>query len=79
MQMTMKKQMTISAVIIAVVLTMVVFSYGNLAVAEEISLVYPTNGYLQAENVDSIGVNQSYIVTADNENKIISSVWTFAR
>ena len=70
--MTMKKQMTISAVIIAVVLTMVVFSYGNLAVAEEISLVYPTNGYLQAENVDSIGVNQSYIVTADNENKIIS-------
>ena len=72
MQMYMKKQTFIFMIVFAIVLTMAVFSFTNVATAEEIQLVYPNEGYLQAENVDAIGVNDAFIVTADNTNKIIS-------
>ena len=72
MAMNVNKHYVISILIFAVILISVAFSYTNVAMAEEIQLVYPNEGYLQAKNVDAIGVNDSLIVTADNENKIIS-------
>ena len=68
----MKRQSAFYCLIFAVVLVTVVFSYSNLATAEEVELVYPNSGYLQAENVDTMGVNGSLVVTADNENHLIS-------
>ncbi len=67
-----KKKNFISTLTFAVILVAVAFSCTQVALADEVELVYPNNGYLQAENVDAIGVNNYLTVTADNENKILS-------
>ncbi|MBO7151210.1 MAG: hypothetical protein J6V77_00065, partial [Clostridia bacterium] len=43
-----------------------------MALAQEVDLVYPNDGYIQAVRVDQIGVSESLTVTADNLNKVIS-------
>ena len=70
--MKMKKQSIISALIFAVILVSAVFSYSNIALADEVDVLYPNNGYIQAEYVDCIGVNNLYTVTFDNTNKVLS-------
>ncbi|MBO5983366.1 MAG: hypothetical protein J6Q06_05835, partial [Clostridia bacterium] len=68
----MRKHLVIYPLMFAVVLLAVVFSYSNLALAQEVDLVYPNDGYIQAVRVDQIGVSESLTVTADNLNKVIS-------
>ncbi len=71
----MKKKSHISIISIlafTVVMLAVAFSHSNLALAEEVSLVYPNEGYIQAKNVDAIGANGFVTVTADNENKVLT-------
>ncbi|MBO7221501.1 MAG: hypothetical protein J6V37_00475 [Clostridia bacterium] len=68
----MRKHLVIYPLMFAVVFLAVVFSYSNLALAEEVDLVYPNDGYIQAVRVDQIGVSESLTVTADNLNKVIS-------
>ena len=70
--MKMKKQSIISTLIFAVILVSAVFSYSNIAFADQVELLYPNDGYVQAENVDCIGLNNLYTVTFDNENQLLS-------
>ena len=68
----MKKQNLISILLFAVIIFAVVFSCLHIALADEVDLVFPNKGYLQAKNVDCIGVSSSLTVTADNENKVVT-------
>ena len=72
MKKSMRKHLVIYPLMFAVVFLAVVFSYSNLALAQEVDLVYPNDGYIQAVRVDQIGVSESLTVTADNLNKVIS-------
>ena len=72
MKTSMRKQFVISTLTFAVVFLAVIFSYTNLALAEEADLVYPNNGYIQAERVDQIAISDTLTVFADNTNKTMT-------
>ncbi len=64
-----RKLFTLSLMILlAVIIFTVVFSSSSVAIAEDVTMVFPESGYTQSKRVDLIGANNSYIVTVDNES-----------
>ena len=60
------------ATLLSVLVIGAVFSFGDVAQAEVVDVVYPTTGYIQAENVDLVAVSEDYTLTYDSTNKVLS-------
>ena len=73
MNFLMRKPVTAIITILAVALLFAtVFSCTDIAMAAEADRVFPVDGYIQAERVDVIGVNEDYVVSYDGENDVFA-------